>query len=161
MIICRKLNIFYLTPMRERERERKTYRYEGITGIALGISGREHGVHQHESANDFSTQSSTYSVTRLHMVGPSTILLVEWFLEALNQSCTADGTQALRNYVCQSSVKRHLPCQEQPKCYSWVDVPTCSSSSSRCKNYHIKKLGHIFPLGSSCDQSSFPLRFFV
>lgn len=74
-----------------------------VTGIALGVGGREHGVYQNESADDLSGQTSACTVPQSHRVCSSSISHVESSLEPLRKACTADCSQALSYHVCKST----------------------------------------------------------
>ena len=97
----------------------------GVSGIPLGISGREDSVDKDKGAHNLSTQPITLCVARGHHIGPTTIGLIQALLEPFHHTSTTDGTQALHHHVEDGPGQGQLPCQEQPKGHCWVDVPTC------------------------------------
>jgi len=103
----------------------------GISGIPLGISGREDSVDQNKGANDLSTQSSTRAVPISQGISPTTIPVVVRLLEGLDQPNSTDSSQALSHHVHDSSDQRHLAGQKQPKCYRWVNVTPCKTTSTK------------------------------
>ncbi len=89
--------------VREREREAGVcvYRNVRITSVALGIRGREHGEHKEESAQNLCAQAAADAVARVHEVHSSPQAVEGGDLESFHQTCSADGTQALRHHVQQ------------------------------------------------------------
>jgi hypothetical protein len=103
----------------------KTYRDMGVSSVSLGISGREDCVNKDKGANNLSTKAITLSVAMMHIVHSSKESLVWSLLETLDNSSTADGTKTLHHYVKESPDQGQLPCQEQTKSHSWVNVSSC------------------------------------
>jgi len=104
-----------------------------ISGIPLGISGREDSVYQNKGANDLSTQSSTCTVPISEGISPTTILVVVRLLEGLHQPNSTDSPQALSHHVHDGSDQRHLASQEQPKCHCWVNVTPCKPNQQNIR----------------------------
>lgn len=63
----------------------------GVSGISLGISGREDGVDQDEGANDLSTKAIALGVATGNYIGAATVAHVQTLLEALHHSSSTDG----------------------------------------------------------------------
>lgn len=104
-----------------------THRYMRITGVPLGVSSGEHGVHQDKSAHDLSAQAISFGVAMGHGVCPPAGILVEVGLKAFHDPGSTHGPQALAYHIEQCPVQRHLSRQEQPERHSRVDVSSCSS----------------------------------
>jgi len=104
----------------------------GVTGIALGVGGREDGVDEHEGADDLGGEAGALGVAVAELVGAAAVAHVVGALEALDEPHAADGAQALRDDVEQRADQGHLPRQEQTEGHGRVDVPTCIVSVSVC-----------------------------
>jgi hypothetical protein len=85
-----------------------TYWYVGVTSIALSVSSRENSVYKDKGANNLSTQSISFGVSRSHDIGPTTISIVDALLEALHDSSTANCSKALHDHVEYSPVQGKL-----------------------------------------------------
>lgn len=79
-----------------------------VAGIALGVGGREDGVHQHEGAHNLRAQSVAFGVAMRHTVGTAAHALVEFWLKPFHHPCATDRAQALAHYVEHCSWKCHL-----------------------------------------------------
>jgi len=75
----------------------------GVTGIALGVCGREHSVHKHEGSDDLSGESGAKAVSGMNEIGATAVVLIERPLKALHKPRTADCSQALCYYVGECS----------------------------------------------------------
>lgn len=62
-----------------------------VTCAALGVSGRENGVNKNKRANNLSTESSAFGVSRSNLVGSATKGIVIVLHEGLDEPNTADG----------------------------------------------------------------------
>ena len=106
-------------------RAENPYRDVRVSGVSLGIRGREDSVDKNKGANDLSTKAIALGVAMAHKVGSTTIGLVQVLLEALHHTSSTDGPKALHDDVEQSSCEGELPCQKESEGHSWVDVSTC------------------------------------
>lgn len=107
------------------------YRNVGISGISLGVGGRENGVDEHEGANNLGSKAITLGISRADGIGTTTKPLVLVFLEALYHTSTADGSQTLHYYVKHRPRQRQLPCQEQPESHCRVDMTPCTATPTQ------------------------------
>lgn len=103
-----------------------TYGNMGVSGTPLGISGGEDSVNKNKGSNDLSSQSSALAVAICEFVGSASIPVVVCLLECLDQTTTADCSQALSHHVQQCPDEWHLASQKQPECHSRVDVSSCA-----------------------------------
>jgi hypothetical protein len=76
-------------------REDFAYRNVGISGISLGVGGRENSVDKHEGANNLGAKAITLGISGADGIGTTTKPLVLAFLEAFYYTSTADGSQTL------------------------------------------------------------------
>lgn len=81
------------------DRGMETYRNMGVSGISLGVCGREDGVNQHKGAHNLSSKPVSFRVAMGHTVSTPTDALVECRLEALHNPCSTNGPQALTHDV--------------------------------------------------------------
>lgn len=102
-----------------------------VSGIPLGISGREDSVNKDKSANNLSPKAITLGVAMVNNIGSTSQKLILVLLEALHNTCTSNSTKGLHDYVENSSCKGEFPCQEETKGHSWVDVSTCYMQAQR------------------------------
>lgn len=86
-----------------------THRDMGITGTTLGISGREDGVDEDESADDFRTKCTAGVVTMRDDVHPTSKAVVRVLHEGLDKPHATYGAEALGHHVPQRPQQRHLP----------------------------------------------------
>ena len=107
-----------------------TYWHMGVTGVSLGISGREDSVHQHKGAHNLSTQAIALGVAMGNGVSPPSVGLVEAGLEGFHDASPADGPQALANHVENGTRQGHLPRQEQAEGDGGIDVSSWTHSSN-------------------------------
>ena len=96
----------------------------GVAGAPLGIGGREDGVDKDKSPDDLGTEAVSLGIAMGDNIGTTTVCLVERWLEALHDTSTADGAQALHYHVVHEARQAYLAGQEQAPCHSRVDVPT-------------------------------------
>lgn len=101
-----------------------TYRDMGVSGISLGIGGRENSVDQNKCSNNFSGQTNALAIAILKLVYSPVEVPKQSLLEPLHHPHTANGSQTLRHHVQQCPEQRHSPGQKQPKSHCWINVPT-------------------------------------
>ncbi|RDX72114.1 hypothetical protein CR513_48451, partial [Mucuna pruriens] len=92
--------------------ENKTYRDVRVTRASLGVCGRENGVDEDKSADNFRTKSSAFVVAGADGVSTAAEGVVGVLHEGLHQANTADSTQALCYHVSNGSDQGHLTRQE-------------------------------------------------
>ena len=81
-----------------------------ISGVSLGISGREDSVNKNKGSNNLSTKTITLGVAVSNNIGSTTQpLVVLWTFESLDNTSTTDGTKALHDHVEDSSCQGKLP----------------------------------------------------
>lgn len=86
-----------------------TYRDVGVSGIPLGIGGREDGVHKHECPDDLSPEPDSGGVAISKRVGSTPVAVVVRLLEGLDKPDSANGSQALGDHVHDGSNQGDLP----------------------------------------------------
>ena len=84
----------------------------GVACVALRIGGGEDGVHEDESVDNLRSESAAFGVAAADDVRPAAEHLVLWFLEALHNSCAADGAETLHHDVEDRPSQRQLPRQQ-------------------------------------------------
>ena len=97
-----------------------------ISGVSLGIGGREDGVDEDEGADDLSAKAGALGVAIGDNVSTTALDLVDGGLETLDNTSTADGTQGLHHNVENCSGQRQFPRQEQAERHRRVDVSACN-----------------------------------
>ena len=97
----------------------------GVSSVPLRISSRKNSVNQNKGSNNLCTQTSSSAVAICKSVGSTSIPVVVWFLESLNQPNPTDGSQGLSHHVSNGSDQWDLASQEQTKCHCWVNVTPC------------------------------------
>lgn len=98
----------------------------GVSGAALGISGRENCVDKNKGANDLSTKPWSFGVAMGYRVGPATKHLEgAALLEALHYRRTGDRPKRLHDDVENRPCQRQLPGQKQPERHRRVYVTPC------------------------------------
>ena len=107
----------------------------GVSSTPLRISSRKNSVNQNKGSNNLCTQTSSSAVAICKSVGSTSIPVVVWFLESLNQPNPTDGSQGLSHHVSNGSDQWDLASQEQTKCHCWVNVTSCC-----CMERKISKL---------------------
>eukprot|EP00252_Welwitschia_mirabilis_P027733 TRINITY_DN95_c0_g2_i1.p2 TRINITY_DN95_c0_g2~~TRINITY_DN95_c0_g2_i1.p2 ORF type:complete len:282 (-),score=-6.92 TRINITY_DN95_c0_g2_i1:323-1168(-) len=107
---------------REPNRQRREDRHVRVTRAALGVSGGEHRVDQHERTHDLRTEAVTLRVAVRHDVGATPKRLVLGPHVALDDAGAADGAQALHDHVIERPRQRQFPREKQPKGDGGVDV---------------------------------------
>lgn len=99
----------------------------GVSGIPLGVGGREDGGDKGEGPDDLSSsQASALAVAVSQLIGTATVAGVVGLLERLHKHASTDGPRTLSHHVDHGPDQGYLPSQEQPKCHSWIYVPSCA-----------------------------------
>jgi len=106
----------------ESDGKRRQQRNMRVASISFGVSGREHGVHQHKGAHNLSAQPVAFGVAMGHNVRTPARSLVEYRLKAFHDARPTNSAQALAHHVQQKPWKRHLPCQKQSECHCRINV---------------------------------------
>lgn len=111
-----------------------TYRNMGVSGVALGIGGRENSVNKNKSANNLGAETVAFGVSGVDNVGAAALGVVQGFSEPLHHSGTANRPKTLHHNVVHQSRKRHFPRQKQPKRHRRINMTTYKQHSSDKQN---------------------------
>lgn len=81
-------------------RGKNTYRNVGVSGVSLGISGRENSVDKNKGANNLSSKAITLGVSMTHKICSAFVQLIACIsLKALHHTSTTDGSKTLHDNV--------------------------------------------------------------
>jgi hypothetical protein len=92
--------------------------------VAVGVSGGEDGVHEHERAHDLGDEPRALAEPVAQDVRTAAVpreLL--WRVHGPDERHSADGAEALRGDVERGAGQRHLPRQEHCERHGRDDVP--------------------------------------